>query len=132
MSDGQNRLRSLLATALTLAAIAASVLAIAALLALVWWVRSLSSPAPQEAAAPVRPLAREPVARAPRDVAAPPRQAAAQRMAAAAPPPPTAAPTTGPPTRGANDDAAKNRALGAALSRLGNDPELQRKLQTGR
>jgi hypothetical protein len=130
MSDGKNRLRSLLDTALMVAAIATSLLAMAVVVALLWWVRSLSSSVPQEAAVPGRPAAREQAARAARDVAAsrPLVPTAARRLAAAHPPAPTAAPTVARPTRGANDDAAKNRALGAALSRLADDPELQRKL----
>ena len=131
MSDGQNRLRSVLDNALTVAAIATSLLAIAVVVALLWWVRSLSNTTPHEAVVPVRPTGREQAARPPRDVpASPPRvPTAVQRVAAAHPPAPTAAPSAALSTRGANDDAAKNRALGAALSRLADDPELQRKLR---
>jgi hypothetical protein len=134
MSDRRNHLRSVLDTALTVAAIATSLLAVAVVAALLWWVHSLSSTAPEETSVPVRPPPRAPAraqaAHAPRDIPAlPPRApAAAQRVAAAQAPAPTAAPTAARPTRGANDDAAKNRALGAALSRLADDPELQRKL----
>lgn len=129
MSDGKNRLQSLLDTALTVGAIATSLLAIAVVVALLWWVRSLST-APQEAVSPVPPPVR---AQAARDVPAPaPRvPTAVQRVAVAQPPAPTTAPSTALPTRGANNDAAKNRALGAALSRIGGDPELQRKLGLG-
>jgi hypothetical protein len=130
MDDGRSRLRSLLDTALTVGAIATSLLAIAVVVVLLWWVRSLSSTAPHEAVVPVGLPTRAPLARAPRVVSASPAlvPTPAQRVVAAHAPAPTAAPTAARPTRGANDDAAKNRALGAALSRLADDPELQRKL----
>jgi hypothetical protein len=130
MRDGRNRWRSLLDTALTVGAMAISLLAIAVVVALLWWMRSLSSTAREEAAVSVPLPTRAPVARAPRGLSASPVPVPtpAQRVAAAPKPAPTAAPTAALPTRGANDDAAKNRALGAALSRLADDPELQRKL----
>ncbi|HVO24672.1 MAG TPA: hypothetical protein VMW56_13690 [Candidatus Margulisiibacteriota bacterium] len=130
MSEARNRLRSLLDTTLTVAAIATSVLAIAVVIGLVWWMRLLSNAAPQEAVVPLRPPPRAAAVRPGGDVPAPLRPAptAAQRVAAAPAAAPTAAAPTAVPTHGANDDAAKNRALGAALSRLADDPELQRKL----
>ena len=132
MSDGRNRLRSLLDTALTVAAVAASLLAVGVVIALVWWVHSLSSDTPREATvANALAAARQQAAPPARKVPAPPAAAApaVERAAAPAAPPPTAAPTAALPPHGQNDDAAKNRALGAALSRLGDDPELQRKLR---
>jgi len=131
MSDGTHRWRSRLDAALTVAAIAGTFLAVAVLITVGWWVHSLSTAAPPAA---TRQSVPDPVPRRaaapPRSVPPPPRQAVppAQQAAAAVAVPPTAGPTPGPPTHGANDDAAKNRALGAALSRLGNDPDLQRKL----
>lgn len=125
-------MRSVLDTALTVAAIAASLFAVAVVIVLVWWVRSLGpAPAP-EAALPDVPAPAARQAAAPvHSVPAPPRPAAppVQRAAAPVVPAPTAIPTSGSATRGGNDDAAKNRALGAALSRLGEDPELQRQLR---
>ena len=133
MSDGGNRVRSLLDTALTVAAIAASLLAVAVVIALVWWVRLLSSATPRETTAPNVPApAPRQAAAPPRGVPTPPRQVApppVQRAAAPVAPPPTAEPIAASPRPGPNDDAAKNRALGAALSRLGDDPELQRRLR---
>jgi len=131
MTDGANRWRSRLDTALTVAAIAGTVLALAVLLTLAWWVRSLSTASPPEAALQSVPdRALRPAAAPPRSAARPPQHAPApvQQAAVAVTPIPIAAPTAPRPTRGANDDAAKNRALGAALSRLGNDPELRHKL----
>ena len=133
MSDGRNRLRSLLDAAVTAAAIAATLLAVVVMVVLMWWLHSLSRNTPGEAAvanapAPARQWAAPTSRNAP---APPPAVPAVQRVAAPAAPPPTAAPTAAPPTHGANDDAAKNRALGAALSRIGTDPELRRKLGLG-
>ena len=130
MGDGRNRLRSLLHTALTVGAMATSLLAIAVVVALLWWMRSLSSTAPEEVAVPVRLPTRAQAARAPRGVPVSPPlvPTPAQPVAAAHPPAPTTASTAALPTRDPNVDAAKNRALGAALSRLADDPELQRKL----
>ena len=130
MSEGAHRWRSRLDTALTVAALAASLLAIAVLITLAWWLRSLYiTPAPEATVQSVPvPAARQ--AAAPRTVPTPPGPATPplQQAAAAVAAPPTGGPTTAPPTPRQNDDAAKNRALGAALSRLGNDPELRRKL----
>lgn len=125
-------MRSLLDATLTIAAVAASLLAIVVVIALVWWVRSLSPATPPEVLVqnPPVPVPRSDVAQ-PRSMATPARQVAppVQRAAAPAASPPTAAAAGAPEMRGGNDDAAKNRALGAALSRLGDDPELQRKLR---
>ena len=131
MSEGTHGWRSRLDTALTVAALAASLLAIAVLITLAWWLRSLSTTPPPEIAVQSVPVpAPRQAAAVPRSVPAPPRPAAPplQQAAAAVAAPPTGGPTTAPPTPRQNDDAAKNRALGAALSRLGNDPELRRKL----
>jgi hypothetical protein len=132
MSDGRNPLRSMLDNALTVAAIAASLLAVVVVIALVWWVRSLSPAPPSEVLLPGVPApAPRQAAAPPRTVPPPPRPAAppVQRAAAPLAPAPTAVPSAAPEGRGGNDDAAKNRALGAALSRLGDDPELQRRLR---
>ena len=78
-----------------------------------------ANPAP--AAAPTNNPAPPPV----RAAAAPQNPPAAPAQAGAAPPP------HGAPTFGPNSDAAKNRAIGAGLARLAQDPEAQRKLGLG-
>ena len=131
MRDG-NRWRGWLDTLLTVAAVATSLFAIGVVVALVWWVHSLSNPEPRDLVTPVRSPVREQAARPLRPVQPSSLQQAppAQHVASAAgPSPPASAPTAAVPARGPNDDVAKNRALGAALSRLGDDPELQRKLR---
>ncbi len=131
MSDGRQRLRLLVDRALTVAAIVASLVAVTVVVALVWWVHSLSPSAPDAAVVPVRPAARRQADLAARDTPAPPPRApiAAQHVAAAQAPASPTASAAARPTHDPNVDAAKNRALGAALSRLADDPELQRKLR---
>jgi len=131
-------LRRFLEIALPLGAALATLMAVVVVVALFWWAQSLPAPdvsRPSVASAPVQ-----------RPVPAPPAQASAANVAAVAAPPPAApkapAAAAAPPAdalvenappateaqRGSNPDAAKNRGIGNALSALGADPEMQRRL----
>jgi hypothetical protein len=118
--------------ALPLAAVFAAVSAAGLVVALFWWVNSLSSaPRPQVAAprpapehARVEPVEHRPAHVVPTAVAT--RRAGHVAVAAA----PTSVPTPALPQGqgGGNSDAAKNRAIAEALLRVAKDPEAQRKL----
>jgi len=93
-----------------------------------------SNAAPVAAAEAPVPANPAPAAAAPNNPAPPPIRAAASAPAN----PPAgpaqageAVPPQGAPTFGPNSDAAKNRAIGAGLARLAQDPEAQRKLGLG-
>jgi len=126
----RTRLSSILDLALPVAAASAALAAIGIVVALFWLVGSFSAGPPTAAAPPAAPVQR-PEAAAPAVPVERPRPAAAAHKASRAAPPVAAAPPTAPApaaATGSNSDAAKNRAIGQALSRLGNDPQMQRAL----
>ena len=149
-SPAKRRLRSVLDTALIVGSALATVVAVGVVVGLFWWVSSGPSSAPPAASRPYAAVnAAAPAADAP---AAPPAAAkqgprtrhktnnvegADQPLPAAVPPaavPPEAAaapPAAVPQKEGeawVNPDVKKNRAIAQGLSRLGQDPEMQRRL----
>ena len=132
LQETLKRLRSLLSLALPIGAMLATLVAVGIVVALFWWVQSLPTQDSEPAAIPQAPQRRADAAAARRRAENPsgadPATPLVQTPVGAAPTPPTAPPAAARPPRQPNGDAEKNRAIGQALSRMAEDPEMQRKL----
>jgi uncharacterized iron-regulated membrane protein len=132
-------LRRVFDTTLVVGAALATVVAVSVVLGLFWWIAagpsfvsppqhraSVPLPAPPPAAPAAAQREARPAPRAPHAASA--KQAP---VAAAAPVPPAPVPAAPAAVAGEarpNPDAQKNRAIAQGLSRLGHDPDLQRRL----
>lgn len=133
MPGHSNRWRQALSIALLVGATAATLLAVTVVIALFWWVSTISAGKPEDAPAPKPPPAAESVSRsvvaaAPAPAPAVPRApapAANANRSGVGTAPPQAPP---PPRRRGEPDAEKNQRIAAGLARLAKDPEALRQL----